>query len=75
MVAKPKIKVVVDGDRVVVSGNTADVHIDVQVVAQRVAVTNNAFSKRWHETWWGISLLGVTVTVASGGFIYWIGWT
>ena len=30
---------------------------------------------RWHETWWGISLIALAVTVIGGGVLYWIGWT
>ena len=30
---------------------------------------------RWHESWWGILLIGLAVAVIGGGFLFWLGWT
>lgn len=73
--AKPRIKVVFDGERVAIRGNTADVHVEVEVVAPRVPVVSNIIKKPWYERWWGILLLTVAAGLAVAGWVYLFGWT
>lgn len=56
---RPRIKVIVDGDKVSIRGNTADVHVDVEVVGQRPIIANNTITEPWWKRWGKEITIGV----------------
>lgn len=69
-----KIKVVVDGQKVQISGNTAGLDVHVTVISSPAHVSQNTMDKPWTEHWWAQAAMGIAATIFAAGLIYWLGW-
>lgn len=56
-----------------VTGDVTAIAATVENEIQKI-LDNEIDPPSFHETWWGAALIGVAVTVAGGGILYWLGW-
>jgi len=50
-------------------------HKDHAILFIKLCESERKPKVRWHESWWGILLIGLLVAVIGGGLLFWLGWT
>ncbi len=57
------------------SGNhKRDAILFIKLCESKLNSENIDPESRWHETWWGIFLIGLAVVIVGGGALFWLGW-